>query len=150
MSTLPSGLSIPHFTSPSQITTPTSLLCRSTSFLCIAVSLYLNTYMPSLLSPPSLSFYTSQPSQIKVPGWFAFEPVHLLTPVIKVGGLNSSEHRRRENTCQEVGSKRHRMSKNASALRGISSECKRSLWYDPNIKSEVKRVEASLRREGGG
>lgn len=143
MSTLPPGLSIPHFTSPSQITTPTSLLCRSTSFLCIAASLYLNTYMPSLLSPPSRSFYTSQ---IKVPGWFAFEPVHLLTPVIKVGGLNSSEHRRRENTCQEVGSKRHKKSKNASALRGISSESKRSLWYNPNIKSEVKRVEASLRR----
>lgn len=92
-----------------------------------------------MTSQPPHSF---SPCEIKVPGRFAFEAVHLLTPVIKVGGLNSSERRRRENTCQEVGSKRHTRKKKKKsekcilALRGISCECEGSLRYEPDIKSD--------------
>lgn len=76
---------------------------------------YMPSYItcPSLLSLPLLSscrvtFQSYPPDEHCIPGRFAFEPVYFLTPVIKVGGLNSPEHRRRENTCQKAEIKRHK------------------------------------------
>lgn len=74
----------------------------------------LDTYMPNC------DFFLS------LPGRFALEPVHLLAPVIRVGGLNLSERRRREKTCREVGSKRHK-----------ESEKTRWLWEELVVSADA-------------
>ena len=88
-------------------------------------------------------------AEIKVPGGLALEPVHLLAPVIKVGGLNLSEHRRREDTCQEAGNKRQEKEKNKNWIR-LSKELLLSV-NAPCGTTQIlgaggRIVEASLRR----
>lgn len=78
-------------------------------------------------NPLSAVFFSVSSNAIKLPGWFAIEAVHLLTPVIEVRGLNLSKSCCWENPCEDAESKARRKSLKMDYA---------SLWCSPNIRSK--------------